>query len=304
MKRVFLSCAILVAMCLCTSCNDDDEKKEDPGKDSDKIEVYSIDPTNAAKTGSNKIVMINHGGGNSYWVHPLGTSTRANDTIVLPFTGKYEIIFEENTMDGAIQTKNEITVTTLDTPVDPFWALLAGTNGAGKTWVWATGSSHDILWAGGEFIDEFWEEGYDPHSIPSNSGPEFWEEYFDFWDGIEEDDMDGWFEAFHNEMYFDFKGNANYKLLVKADEEDEGEETTDVFQLDVKNKTLSTVSKSTPFLWSPWHWDGDLADVNLEGVSEISTYNILKLTENELILSFEYNDEYFVWFFKKKGYEF
>jgi hypothetical protein len=307
MKRVFLySCAAAVAMCVsCKEDNNDTEKEE-----RDTIEVYSIGSNNAVEEGSNRIVMVNHGGGLSYWVHPLGTSTRANDTITVPFKGSYTIVFEENTIDGIVQTKKTITVTTLDTPVDPMWALLSGADGKGKTWIWATENSLGVIWGGGEFKDEFWEAGYDRFTIPADSDFDFWDEYFDFWDWEEIEEFE-WFGVDQNEMTFSFNGSAGFKLV-----NGEGEETSDVFVLNTKNKTLSNVA-STPFLWSPWTpWDDGEGTTNedikewfdLSEINEISTYDILKLTENELILSFEamYSDandswgKRFIWFFKKK----
>ncbi|MDR1171992.1 MAG: hypothetical protein LBL24_06035 [Bacteroidales bacterium] len=301
-KFLFFGCSALMA--LCVSCKDDDSPADEEKPEA--IEVYTIDANGNKAAGTNRIVMINNGTGTSYWEHPLGTSTRAKDTIVVPFTGTYTVTFIENTINGEKKTPNEVSVTTLTMAVDPYWALLAGANGAGKTWVWATEMTNWYVWAGGDWVWEALEEDdidLDDMTKPSfwnDKDDEFWEEYFEGWDEIDEDDMEGWFGALYNEMTFKFQGSSDFTLLVKASAEDEGTTTTDKFALDIKNRTLSNISQ-TPFLWSPWHWEGgDLEDINLEGEREISTYNILKLTENELIIGFVVDDEWFIWFFKAK----
>ena len=200
--------------------------------------------------------------------------------------------------------------TALTIPVDPGWAYLAGANGAGKTWVWATGIPSEFVWGGGEFVDEFWEEfelgDLKKDGFWDDKELDFWEEYYDNWDEIDEETMEHWFGAFYNEMTLKFDGSANFSLLVKESDEDPGESQTDKFVFDVKNKTLSNINK-TPFLWSPWHNDNvDLGDIDLDGQAEISTYEILKLTADELVLSFEddHSEKRFIWFLKRKGYEY
>jgi hypothetical protein len=253
------------------------------------------------------VLKNNIAGISAYWEHPLGTSTRQNDTIVLPFKGTYTIIFIKTDISGDTELKKTIEVTKLDTSVDPAWTFLTGANGAGKTWVW---TSADIAWGGGEFLDEFWEEGFDIHSIPADE-PDFWEEYFDFWD--EEDaDFFGWFgRGADSEMKFSFAGGAKFELTI-----DDGVKKSDVFVLNTKDKTLSNLSK-TPFIWSPWTaWqdpedpDTDDAEIrdwyDLGEYSEISQYDILRISEHELVVSFEvwYDDgewsKRFIWFFEAK----
>lgn len=96
-----------------------------------------------------------------FWDYVDGTSTLANDTVILPFSGEYTIKYSANAPGGFVQgdsVKIKVTNTDLSSITDPQWAYL--TNGqAGKTWVldmqapvgwygmeYGKGSGDDWLW--------------------------------------------------------------------------------------------------------------------------------------------------------------
>lgn len=72
-----------------------------------------------------------------YWDYVDGTSTLANDTVVLPFSGEYIIKYAASAPGGFVQgdsVKIKVTNTDLASITDPQWGYLTGGQ-AGKTWV-------------------------------------------------------------------------------------------------------------------------------------------------------------------------
>lgn len=77
-------------------------------------------------------------GAQPYWVTPVGTSIKLNDTITIPFAGDYEIQYSVESPGGLVTADPyTFTVTTVDEDFvsDPMWTNLTGGIGNSKTWV-------------------------------------------------------------------------------------------------------------------------------------------------------------------------
>lgn len=268
MKKIFLA---LIAGLVLASCLDPIEGNDTLGKvfpESElQLDIHNIAP------GSNRIVMINNTKKvGTYWDYIIGKSTRANDTIDLPFLGEQTITFIGQSEGGAVKTTRKVEINQIDYPLNPMWALLAGDDPEGKTWVWATGNPYPN-WAG---YPGLFGNGGDDDYIPA-------------WWIVGADEMNDW-GFLYDEMTFDLEGGANYTLVQKGKDGTGTPKTiTDSFILDTAKKTLKT-GNDTPFLMSQDYCP--------------PPYTIAKLTEDELTLIVTLSGENYIWMFKRKGYEY
>ena len=87
-----------------------------------------------------------------YWSYDGGSSTKALDTLIFPFSGQYVIKYGVNSAGGYVgedSTTITVTNTDLSTITDPAWSYL--TNGqAGKTWV--LDMTQPIGWYGPDYL--------------------------------------------------------------------------------------------------------------------------------------------------------
>lgn len=89
-------------------------------------------------TGSNRIILKNNTlQYNVVWDYIIDKSTKQTDTIDLPFLGTQEIIAHAFTDGGMVDVPISVDITSIDFPLDEQWNLLAGSDVDGKTWVWA-----------------------------------------------------------------------------------------------------------------------------------------------------------------------
>lgn len=268
MKNILLTFLATFMLMSCLSPIEGDETLGSafPEKDLD-IDVHTITP------GSNKIVMINNTKGvGTFWDYIIGKSTRANDTILIPFLGTQTITFTGLSGGEPVVTTRDVEVERIDFPLDEMWSLLAGDDPAGKTWVWATGNPYPN-WAG---VPGLFGNGGDYDDIPA-------------WWVVSAEEMNTW-GCLYDEMTFDLNKGANFTLVQKGENGTAAPTTVkDKFILDTSKKTIKTAN-NTPFLMSQDYCP--------------PPYTIAKLTEDELTLIVPLPGENYIWMFKRKGYEY
>jgi hypothetical protein len=283
-----------IALLLIVSCNPIDDR-ENMGHllpvSQIKLDVHGI------TTGSNEIVMINNTPNTSgMWYTGISTSTKQNDTIILPFLGNSTIYFYATTAGGIVKDSVIVNVTKIDHPAAPQWEYLAGSGTAGKTWVWAT----DVPPAG-----QCWGNG----SFAQDSVCDWW--------GNGLSALQGWGVA-NDQMTFDLNGGANFTLVTGNN----GNLAFlpagtyhGTFSFDM-TKTLQNASNSSQ-IWSIGTLTFTGATVSLGyAVNEnniiIYKFNILKLNDNEMVLAFGEtgtgvdgtNGTGWFYIFKRQGYSF
>lgn len=232
------------------------------------IEVTGITP------GSNRIILKNNTPGvGAFWDYIVGTSARQCDTILMPFLGTQTITFTALSGGGHVKATKDVTVEKIDSPLNPLWNMLAGTDENGKTWVWATGHPN-----GGNL----WGNGWDDEGAPMQ------------WTTLSPEQM-GELGFLYDEIVFDLNGGPNFTLIRKGVNGNESREIKDNFVLDVNKQTIKT-SKGTDFIYP---------DTNPLAKGDLM---IFKINENEMTLAYKivhsWGDEYFFFMFKRKGYEY
>jgi len=269
MKKILLMAMLVLGMASCLSPIEENDSMGSILQESElQVDVHSITP------GSNKIVLENNTKGvGNYWDYIIGKSTRQNDTILLPFLGKQKITFTAICAGGTVQTTREVDINKIDYPLDSIWNLLAGSDENGKTWVWATGNPTSGYTDGTSCL--FGNGG------TTDITPAWWQ--------VEANEMNNSWKLLYDEMTFDLNGGAHFTLISRGkDGTEKNEVTKDNFILNVDKKTIKTAN-GTPFILSQDFAKGE--------------YTIAKLTKDELVLVFTYqNSENYVWMFKRKGY--
>ena len=129
-----------------------------------------------------------------FWVTPVGTSVKLNDTIVIPFPGKDTISYSVETPGGIVTAEPyAFEVTTIDAAYvsGQMWIDLAGGLGKSKTWV----LDLDANGVSKYFTSPFYYGG---------TGWEWDPAFADIgWSGVSKGD--------YGTMTFDLIGNANFK---------------------------------------------------------------------------------------------
>ena len=232
----------------------------------------------ATTEGGNEIVMTNNTPGvGSYWNHITGISTKKTVTVALPFMGEQTITFTGFCDGGTVTTTRTVNITQIDHPVAEEWALFAGSEVAGKFWVWNCEGYDDAVYGTGGWLTEF---------TPS-------------WDVQPVEDL----EDADCELVFDLNGGPN---LTKVDADGNVLEKG-TFSFDM------SATKTNPDNGEQW----SVGQLKLNGVSVLSghafydeaevitTFEILVLTEDELVLCWNPSDaeawsDATFWCFKKK----
>jgi hypothetical protein len=230
------------------------------------------------------------------WYTGINTSTKQNDTIILPFLGNTTIYFYATTAGGIVKDSAVVNVTKIDYPAAPQWEYLAGSGIAGKTWVWAT----DVPPSG-----QCWGNG----SYAQDSVCDWWT------NGLSS--LQGWGVA-NDQMTFDLNGGANFTLVTGNNGNLHflpAGTYHGTFSFDM-TKTLQNASNPSK-IWSIGLLTFTSATVSLGyAVNEnniiIYKFNILKLNDNEMVLAFGETGTYVDgtngtgWFyiFKRQGYSF
>ena len=253
------------------SCNpiEEDHKQGSVIAESElDLEVYPL------TEGGNKIVMINKTPKiGAHWNYGSGISVRQQDTVLVPFLGEKEIVFTGICSGGTIMTSRKVLIDKILYPIEDEWALFAGTDKNGKTWMWDYTSPDDVVWGNG---------GY-----PGNTAPA--------WATIKAGDMDTQDPEVGKDgvMLFDLNGAANFTKISKTGKIVE----KGSFQFDMTKQKL--MADGTP--WSI----GTLTIVDgtvLKGVSPneggkiVHEFDILKLTEDKMVLAHVLDNGWEAWF--------
>lgn len=272
MKKIAIA---LLSILLLGACDPVVDNKEMGGIISEselKLDVH------ATTEGGNEIVMINNTlGVASYWDYITGISTNQQATVSLPFMGEQTIRFTGFCDGGLVTTTRTVNISKIDHPVAEEWGLFAGSAVSGKVWVWNFEGYDAAVYGTGGWLTEF---------APS-------------WDVKPVEDL----EDADSELIFDLNGGPN---LTKADAEGNVlEKGTFAFDM--------SATKKNPDNGEQW----SLGQLKLKGVSVLSghafydesetitTFEILVLTEDELVLCWNPSDaeawtDATFWCFKKK----
>lgn len=278
MKKITLIYSLFSAL-LMFSCDPIEDRQTQGGiiPASDfKLEIYSIIVDNVA---SNKIVMKNSTYGvGSFWDFGSGYSARQQDTVIVPFVGNLPITFT-GISNGGTDTKTErVQVDKIVFPVDETWNLLAGYDINGKTWMWDFNDPNDPVFGnGGTLVDLGPAWAKNPAQSMDTNDPTV---------------------GMNGTMTFDLNMKANY---TKKNGSGEVVETSS-FSFDMKKKILSADGVTN---WSIGQLTLPNAAV-MHGISPnaggiaVHTYEILKLTENEMVLATISPSGWEAWFWKFK----
>ena len=270
MKKIIIALFSLLAM-FQLSCNpiEEEHKQGSVIAESElKLDVYPL------TEGGNKIVMINNTPMvGSHWNYGSGISVRQQDTVLVPFLGEKEIVFTGICAGGTISTTRKVTIDNILYPIEDEWAIFAGTDKNGKDWMWDYTSPDDVVWGNG---------GY-----PGNTAPA--------WATIKAGDMDDQDPEVGKDgvMHFDLNGAANFTKISQTGKVVE----KGSFKFDMTKQKV--MADGTP--WSI----GTLTIVDgtfLKGVSPneggktVHEFDILKLTEDKLVLAHVLSNGWEAWF--------
>ena len=270
MKKIIITLLSFLAI-LQFSCNpiEEDHKQGSVIAESElDLEVYPL------TEGGNKIVMINKTPKiGAHWNYGSGISVRQQDTVLVPFLGEKEIVFTGICSGGTIMNSRKVLIDKILYPIEDEWALFAGTDKNGKTWMWDYTSPDDVVWGNG---------GY-----PGNTAPA--------WATIKAGDMDTQDPEVGKDgvMLFDLNGAANFTKISQTGKRVE----KGSFQFDMTKQKL--MADGTP--WSI----GTLTIVDgtvLKGVSPneggkiVHEFDILKLTEDKMVLAHVLDNGWEAWF--------
>lgn len=291
-KLIYTAICFLLILSACETIELRDQLGSPISADQIDLEVKGVNTP-----GSNHVVVINHtpqyGG---VWTLVDETSPREVDTVLIPFLGPITFTFNATTDGGIIKIEKEYVVTTMDTPLDPAWTMLAGSTPAGKTWVWAFDSPSlkgQGPWGNGAYLQD---------NAPSWWGPSA--------------DGSGYDGTNLDEMTFDLNGAANYTIVSNNSTSNGQPKGTfkGNFKFDIRNSTSIYTADSVKWAIGTLKISGGDKPTISRGFSpneankKIMAFNIIKLTENELILTYvpkattSAGGEAWFWVFKPKGH--
>ena len=220
-----------------------------------RIEVYTT------TEGGNQIVMSNETPQvGSFWDYIVSTSVQQRDTVLLPFLGEHKITFTGLCAGGTVTTTRTVKIDRIDHALAPEWALLAGTEKEGKTWVW---DNEGLIWGDGGYL-------YDIAPM---------------WSGLSAEDMESKFpEDFAQSITFDLNGGANFtKKKANGTIVEKGS-----FSLDL--------SRSIPNGYNTAEWSTALIKINEatvmhgispnEGNTTIHQFEVMLLDKDHLVLAY------------------
>ncbi|QIA09148.1 hypothetical protein [Draconibacterium halophilum] len=257
-------------------------------------------------TGSNRIILKNNTlQYNIVWDYIIDKSTKQTDTIDLPFLGNQDIIAHAFTDGGMVDVPISVDITSIDYPLDEQWNLLAGSDVEGKTWVWAgdnpyattsiLGFPEPAVWGLGGGSTATLPDGA-LFALGTTSIQYVVPQYF-----MVSGDAVG-------KMKFDLNGAANYTYTDMSDPENPV----------VKNGSFVLKLKDPSFA----DYNSNPSQVTLVGAPIILktvagamagqagtpadpvTFDIVKLTENELHLRSSGPGVSLVWLLKREGYSY
>ncbi len=281
MKKITLIYSFLFSLIFMFSCDPIEDREGMGGivPASDfKLETYSILVDNVA---SNKIVMKNSTFGvGSFWDYGSGFSSRQQDTVIVPFLGNLPITFT-GISNGGTDTKSQtVQVDKIVFPVDETWNLLAGYDANGKTWMWDFIDPGNVVFGNGAAL-----VNYGP-AWAQNSAASM--------------DTNDPTVGMNGTMTFDLNMKANF---TKKNGSGSVVETSS-FSFDM-TKTILSADGVTD--WSIGQLNIPDASVmhgisppNAPGQPIVHTYEILKLTEDEMVLAIISPNGWEGWYWKFK----
>lgn len=228
------------------------------------IDVYPL------TDGGNQIVLINHTPNVApHWDYGSGISTRQNDTVIVPFLGKQDIVFTAMCSGGTVSTTRSVSIEHLTSPVAKEYTLFAGTDTAGKTWMWDFEDPSDAVWGNG---------GYPGDKAPA-------------WAVITAADMNSPERdpaGMNGTMVFDMNGGANLTKVSQTGEVlGKGifsfDMTPDKAGWSIGKLTITGTTVLCGF--SP-----------NEGNKTVNTFDILELTEDRMVLAHILDNGWEAWF--------
>lgn len=157
-----------------------------------------------------------------YWDFGSGTSTKAKDTVIFPFSGDYVIHYSGSSAGGFVPGDSvtiHVSNTDLSYLTDPTWAYLTGGQ-AGKTWV--LDMARPIGWYGFDYLK-------------GNGSADDWSWHPDYagnsWVMADRD---------YGQMTFDLNNGKNYKRIY-IDDNGNTETCTGKFDLNIATHTLKLI---------------------------------------------------------------
>jgi hypothetical protein len=291
---------ILAALILFSACDPIEIRKElGPGITASDIIVN----VSGVTPGSNKVIIENKtpGVAGTWDLGILDSkSFKQIDTVQLPYLGVNTFTFTAISDAGVAEVKVDYNVTVMDFPTEPRQTLFAGSTSTGKTWVWAFDNPKvkgKGPWGTGAYLID---------KAPTSEG---FSTGMSVFEGSQDD-----------EMIFDLNNNsANFTLITHNIGTKGLASGTYVgnFKIDfrVTHQKVSSVDSNT--LWS-------VGDLKLSGASKptiscgyspnennkkIYTFDIISITENELILAYPEKNAIaggiaWYWVFKPKGFNY
>ena len=280
MKKITLIYSLLFSLIFMFSC-DPIEDRESMGEvissNEFKLEAYPIIVGNVA---SNKIVMKNSTYGvGSFWDYGSGFSARQQDTVIVPFLGNLPITFTGQSNGGTDSKIQTVQVDKIVYPVDEVWNLFAGYDANGKTWMWDFNDPNDgVFGNGATWVDKGPAWAKNSAASMDTNDPTV---------------------GMNGTMTFDLNMKANF---TKKNGSGSVVETSS-FSFDMTKKILSADGVTD---WSIGQLSIPNASVmhgispNAPGKPVVHTYEILKLTEDEMVLATISPSGWEAWFWKFK----
>jgi hypothetical protein len=274
----------LVALSACEPTKDDIKPDAVMGADDLNFTVASTTP------GGNEIKMTNlMPGVVVQWDHLTGliTATEPETTVVLPFMGDIPIKITAVLNGGQVSKTVTVSITALDHPVAPQWAMFAGTSIEGKAWVWGDGNCYGT-------------NGYGWGVVPSWNTASV--------GGTADNDLlvDG-----DQQMVFDLDGGANYTKRTA----DGTILETGTFAFDMSKTKVMDAEAGTMYSIGELSLTNEATvlcgyDFYSQGSGPISKYDIVAIDDDKLILAWAAPDAVFqdpdwattntIWIFKAK----
>ena len=239
----------------------------------------------SVEEGGNEILLENRTQGiGSLWNYGVNKSTLARQVIVLPFMGNIDITFTGICDAGTVTTTRTVEVTRITKEIDEEWIFFTGGNAEGKTWVWSDENDGGAAYGCG---------GYGYSVLPDWGGS-----------AVGDETPAAGLVNPNDEISFDLDGGANFTLRLADGTEKKG---TFVFDMSKKKDDWSIGTLEFKGATIPCAYD------YYEGGDEIFSFDILTLTEDELILAWAAPGALFqdpdwatlatYWCFKKKQRE-
>jgi hypothetical protein len=284
MKKYIFNLMIATVLIL-TACDSIEKRNElEPAMSTDQLKSYM----SVAVSGNNVVCKTSSKVPRSiiYWSTSVGGTKNDSTSFYFPFKNKYTISLIAYGGDEKVIATQNIEIAENDPEYfhDPMWNSLTD-GSAGKTWVWADDNPYGSKW--------FWGNG----SQASDTYPTWW--------GRNKDDYTQETPAIslNDEMTFDLNGNSNFTKM------EGGVKSTGTFDIDtLDSNSSSKLGKGVLKIKG--------GSSILKGISQndakkaVATFDIIKLTDDELILLYrtekepnrtDWNEGWY-WLFKRKGY--